>query len=176
MLNKFSKPYNYKLLNVNPFKYSGLVVSSTRIRKLLEKGNVELANKLLSRTWSVDGNVIAGKKVGRKLGYRTCNIKIINYVIPKSGIYAVKIKIGNKAKKYGGVAYLGSRPTFNGNEIFLEINIFNLNKNLYKKKLRIYFLKFLRNDKKFKDSTSLIQQMKKDIISAKKGLKLKLVL
>ena len=176
LLNKFSKPYNYKLLNVNPFKYSGLVVSSTRIRKLLEKGNVELANKLLSRTWSVDGNVIAGKKVGRKLGYRTCNIKIINYVIPKSGIYAVKIKIGNKTKKYGGVAYLGSRPTFDGNEIFLEINIFNLNKNLYKKKLRIYFLKFLRNDKKFKDSTSLIQQMKKDIISAKKGLKLKLVL
>jgi len=83
LLNKFSKPYNYKLLNVNPFKYSGIVVSSTRIRKLLENGNVELANKLLSRTWSIDGNVITGKKVGRKLGYRTCNIKIINYVIPK---------------------------------------------------------------------------------------------
>ena len=71
---------------------------------------------------------------------------------------------------------MGSRPTFEGKEIFLEINIFGLKKNLYKKKLTVYFVKFLRGDKKFNNSTQLIRQMNKDVISAKKGLKTKLVL
>ena len=84
--------------------------------------------------------------------------------------------IGNTKKIYKGVAYLGSRPTFQGKAVFLEINIFGIKKNLYKKKLKIYFLKFIREDKKFKDSATLISQMKKDVIFAKKGLKTKLVL
>ena len=84
--------------------------------------------------------------------------------------------IGNKKKIYGGVAYLGSRPTFKGKEIFLETNIFNINKNLYKKRLKVYFQKFVRRDKKFKNSANLIKQMNKDVIIAKKGLKTKLVL
>ena len=96
--------------------------------------------------------------------------------MPKIGVYSVKVLIGSKKKKYGGVAYLGSRPTFGGKKIFLETNIFGVKKNLYKKKLRIYLLKFIRKDQKFKDSAGLIRQMNKDINSAKKGLKTKLVL
>ena len=96
--------------------------------------------------------------------------------MPKIGIYAVKISVGDKKRKYGGVAYLGSRPTFGGKEIFLETNIFGIKKSLYKKKLRVYFLKFLRADKKFKNPSLLIKQMNKDVIFAKKGLKTKLVL
>ncbi|MDA9676763.1 riboflavin kinase, partial [bacterium] len=124
----------------------------------------------------IEGVVEKGKKLGRKLGYRTCNINIKNYILPKIGIYAVKILIGKKNKKYNGVAYLGSRPTFGGNKVFLEVNIFGIQKNLYKKRLRVYFLKFLRGDKKFKNSLQLINQMNKDVISAKKGLKEKLIL
>ena len=70
-----------------------------------------------------------------------------------------------------GVAYLGSRPTFKGKEIFLEINIFNIKQNLYRKKLRIYFVKFIRGDRKFSSSAGLIKQMNKDVILAKKSLK-----
>jgi len=170
LLNKLGKRYDYKLINVKPFKHSNKIVSSTKIRKYLKIGDISLANKLLSRTWLIEGKVKKGKKLGRKLGYRTCNINIKKYILPKSGIYAVKVSIGNKNKKYGGVAYIGSRPTFSGKEIFLEINIFGLNKNLYNKKLRVYFLKFLRGDKKFSNSEQLIEQMKKDVILAKKGL------
>ena len=82
----------------------------------------------------------------------------------------------NKKKIYQGVAYLGSRPTFKGKEVFLEVNIFGIKKNLYKKKLRVYFIKFIRKDKKFKSSSELIKQMNKDVISAKKGLKGKMVI
>ena len=176
LLKKYSKKYNYYLLNIKPFKYLNKTVSSTRIRNYLREGEIHLANKLLSRTWSIQGKVIKGKQVGRKLGYRTCNINIKNYILPKLGIYSVKVSIENISKIYGGVAYLGSRPTFQGKEVFLEINIFGLNKNLYKKKLTIHFLKFLRKDRKFSNPKQLIKQMKKDVIFAKKGLKTKLVL
>ena len=85
-----------------------------------------------------------------------------------SGIYAVKIKIENEKKILKGVAYLGTRPTFEGKEILLEINIFNFKENLYKKKLKVYFLKFIRRDRKFNSSAALIKQMNRDVISLKK--------
>ena len=176
LLKKFSNKYAYRLLNITPLKYSGKMISSTRIRKCLKNGDINLANKLLSRTWFIDGQVKKGKKIGRKLGYHTCNVKIKNYILPKIGIYAVKISVGDKKNIYGGVAYLGPRPTFGGKKIFLETNIFGIKKSLYKKKLRVYFLKFLRGDRKFKNPTQLIRQMNKDVIFAKKGLKTKLVL
>ena len=173
LLKKFSLKYDYKLLKINPCRYKQELVSSTRIRKSLQKGKIHLANKLLSRTWFIDGQVIRGKKMGRKLGYRTCNIRIKNYVLPKAGIYSVKVLIENKKNISGGVAYLGTRPTFRGKEILLEINIFGIKKNLYKKKLRVYFLKFIRRDRKFKSSIGLVRQMNKDVILAKKSLKMK---
>ena len=176
LLKKFSKKCSFKLLKISPLNYQGKIISSTRIRKCLKNGRLDSANTLLSRTWSIYGNVKKGKKIGRKLGYRTCNIQIKNYVLPKLGIYAVKVLIGNKKKMYRGVAYLGSRPTFGGKKIFLETNIFGIRKNLYKKRLKVYFVKFIRRDKKFKNSAKLIRQMNKDVISAKKGLKAKLML
>ena len=175
LLKKLSRKYKYKLKKVSPLKY-GDTISSTRIRKSLQKGNLGQANKLLSRTWFIEGNVVKGKKLGRKLGYRTCNVRIKNYVVPKEGIYVVKVSIANKKKIYNGISYLGSRPTFDGKEVFLETYIFDIKKNLYKKKLRIYFLKFMRSDKKFRNQDQLIKQMNKDVIFAKKGLKPKLVI
>tara|TARA_B100001123_G_scaffold391534_1_gene469962 strand:- start:326 stop:1261 length:936 start_codon:yes stop_codon:yes gene_type:complete len=175
LLKKLSRKYKYKLKKVSPLKY-GDTISSTRIRKSLQKGNLGQANKLLSRTWFIEGNVVKGKKLGRKLGYRTCNVRIKNYVVPKEGIYVVKVSIANKKKIYNGISYLGSRPTFDGKEVFLETYIFGIKKNLYKKKLRVYFLRFMRSDKKFRNQDQLIKQMNKDVIFAKKGLKPKLVI
>ena len=176
LLKKFSEKYNYQLLNTTAFKYEGKIVSSTRVRKCLQNGKIYLANKLLSRTWFIDGLVKKGKKIGRKLGYHTCNIHIKNYILPKVGVYGVKVSIGRNRKIFSGVAYLGCRPTFGGKKIFLEVNIFGIKKNLYKKRLRIYFQKYIRTDQKFKNSAELIKQMNKDVIFVKKGLKEKLVL
>jgi len=171
-----SKKYAYVLKKIDPHKQNGKVVSSTKIRKFLQKGNIKQANKLLSRTWSVEGHVQKGKKIGRKLGYRTCNIDLKNYILPKLGIYAVKILVKNSKKIFSGVAYIGPRPTFGGKKILLETYIFGINKNLYKKKIRVYFLKFIRRDRKFINQNELIKQMNKDVIFAKKELKTKIVL
>ena len=169
LLSNHSKICNYKLVKINPHKFKGKIISSTRIRKCLSLGHINLANKLLTRNWFVDGYVIKGKKLGRKLGYRTCNLNINNYILPKEGIYSVRVMVGNKIKLLKGVGYLGSRPTFEGKSIFLEINIFGINRNLYKKRLRVFFTKFIRRDKKFKNAAKLIEQMNKDVIAAKKG-------
>ena len=176
LLKKAGNKYKFSLIKINPYKYKRKIISSSRIRSYLQKGSIDLANKLLSRTWFIDGNVIKGKGRGRKLGYRTCNIKIKNYILPKFGIYAVKVFIKDYKKLYNGVAYLGPRPTFKEKGIILETYIIGIKKNLYQKSLKIYFLKFLRKDKKFKNSEKLIVQMTKDLIYAKKGLKTKLVL
>ena len=87
-----------------------------------------------------------------------------------------RVLIGKDNKLYKGVSYLGSRPTFGGKKVFLETNIFGIKKNLYRKTLKIYFLKFIRGEQKFRNSTSLMRQMNKDVIFAKKGLKTRLVL
>jgi len=158
------------------YKHKNKVVSSTQIRKSIQNGHLDLANALLSRTWFIEGVVQKGKKLGKKLGYPTCNIKIKSYVLPKIGIYTVKVLIGDNKKIMNGIAYLGYRPTFFGNKIMLEVNIFGIKKNLYKKKLRVYFLKFIRGEQKFENSSSLIRQMNKDVIFAKKSLKAKLAL
>ena len=83
LLKKFGKKYNFKLLNIRPLKYNKKIVSSTKVRKCLKNGAIELANKMLLRTWSIEGIVTKGKKMGRKIGYRTCNINVKNYVLPK---------------------------------------------------------------------------------------------
>ena len=176
LLKKFGKKYNYRLVNTKTFKHKEKMVSSTLIRKSLQNGYLDLANILLSRTWSIEGIVKKGKKLGKKLGYPTCNINIKNYVLPKIGIYTVKVLIGKNKKILNGIAYLGYRPTFGGKEIMLEVNIFGIKKNLYKKRLRVYFIKFIRGEQKFKNSTSLMKQMNKDVIFAKKSLKAKLAL
>ena len=165
-LKKFENKFNYKNLIVKPFKKKKKVISSTLIRKKIKEGKIKDVNKLLNRNWVVDGKVIKGNKRGRKIGFPTCNLKMGDYVIPRLGVYAVKVKSSNFNKK--GVANIGYRPTFNGQSLLLETNIFGINKNLYNKVISVSFKKFIRGEKKFKDIEYLKKQIKIDIKQAKK--------
>ena len=164
-LEKLGKKFNYKNLIIKPFKKKNNVISSTLIRKKIREGKIKEVNKLLNRNWSVDGKVIKGKKRGRKIGFPTCNIKMGNYVIPRLGVYAVKVKTSKFNKN--GVANVGYRPTFNGQSLLLETNIFGINKNLYNKVISVSFKKFIRPEKKFKNFDYLKKQIKFDIKKAK---------
>ena len=163
--------YNYKLIIPPPLKKNNKIISSTKIRKLLSNGNLELANKYLTRKWEIEGKVQKGRKVGGKIGFATCNIDIGNYIIAKPGVYAVKVRLKSNKKKINGIANLGFRPTFNQNKILLEVNLFNFNRNIYNKKLAVEFIKFIRREKKFKSIKQLTNQIKKDIRIAKRSLK-----
>tara|TARA_B100000579_G_scaffold336775_1_gene287680 strand:- start:1516 stop:2430 length:915 start_codon:yes stop_codon:yes gene_type:complete len=167
-LKKYSNIYNYKTVITNPFKQINKVISSTIIRKKISQGKIYEINKLLNRNWRIQGKVIKGHKRGRKIGFPTCNVKILDYVIPKLGVYAVRVKTTKFVKK--GIANIGYRPTFNGQNLLLEVNIFGINKNLYNKEINVDFIKFIRSEKKFKSLEQLKKQIKIDIIQAKKNV------
>jgi len=165
-LKNFEKKYFYKTVITSPHRKKKQIVSSSLIRKIIYQGRVKEAKKLLGRTWSIEGVVIKGAQRGRKIGFPTCNIKLNSYTIPKLGVYSVWVQIDNLKKK--GIANIGYRPTFSGKSLLLEVNIFGIKRNLYKKILKISFIKFIRAEKKFKNINELTIQIKKDIESAKK--------
>ena len=159
------KKYSYKTIVTSPVLKNKKTISSTLIRKFLKMGKIKKANKLLGRKWEVIGKVTRGYRRGRKIGFPTCNLNLDNYIIPKCGVYAVNVRINKILKK--GIANIGYRPTFEGKKLLLEVNIFNLKKNLYDKKINVIFNKFIRPEKKFKNILQLKNQIKKDIRLAK---------
>ena len=163
--------YNYKIIKPSPLKKGKKIISSTLIRKLLQRGELKNANKLLGRNWSIIGVVQKGRRIGKKLGVPTCNIDIKNYVIAKPGVYSVRVKVNNSNKIFKGIANLGYRPTFGEKKILLEVNLFNFSGNLYNKSLNVSFYSFIRSEKKFNDHQDLIKQIEKDLKQAKFDLK-----
>ena len=164
-LIKFEKQYLYETVVTAPYKKKNKIISSSLIRKFINHGQIEKVEKLLGRPWCLEGAVIRGAQRGRKIGFPTCNIKLRSYTQPKLGVYSVWVQFNNLKKR--GIANIGYRPTFNGKSVLLEVNIFGIKKNLYKKILKITFIKFIRPEKKFKNINQLKFQIKKDIAIAK---------
>ena len=165
-LKKFEKMYNFRNVVTNPLKKNNKIISSSFIRKKIRLGKIIEINKLLNRNWTVIGKVIKGQRRGHKIGFPTCNLNLNNYVVPKLGVYAVKVKSKNFYKN--GIANIGYRPTFNGQNLLLETNIFGINKNLYNKVISVKFKKFIRPEKKFRNLKQLKKQIQLDIKQAKK--------
>ena len=168
LLKAFQKKYNYKIINPKPLKKIKKIISSTLIRKLLVQGKLNKANYLLNRNWSIEGTVQKGRMMGKKIVFPTANIKMNDYIIPKLGVYAVRVKQENVGGLLKGIANIGYRPTFNQKKILLEVNLFNFNKNIYNKKLTVEFLKFIRKEKKFNGINDLRKQINFDLVKAKK--------
>ena len=146
-------------------------ISSSRIRRLLGNGDVSKAAKLLTYNYTISGKIVEGFKVGRTIGFPTANIQIWEdyKVIPAFGVYAVFVHI--EGEKYKGMLYIGKRPTLhNGDNISLEVNIFDFDEDLYNKALTAEFIEFVRADEKFDGIEALKAQIKKDKESVQKIL------
>ena len=167
-LRKYSNSYNYKTMITHPLTKAARVISSTIIRKKISQGKIYEVNKLLNRNWCIQGKVIKGHRRGRTIGFPTCNINISDYAMPKLGVYGVKVNNAKFQRK--GIANIGYRPTFNGQNLLLEVNIFGINKNLYNKVINVNFIKFIRPEQKFKDLEQLKKQIKVDINRVKKNV------
>jgi riboflavin kinase / FMN adenylyltransferase len=139
-----------------------IAVSSSKIRKALEAGDIDTANHFLGRPYSITGRIIKGDKLGRVLGFPTANIDLDSHdkLIPTEGIYAVKVM--HEKIEYGGMLYIGTRPTVDGSKRSIEVNIFNFEKEIYGESLQVSFIKLLRMDSKFQDLESLKEQLHKD--------------
>lgn len=150
-------------VNIIPPVYVGHeIVSSTAIRNSIKAGDIKKANRFLGRNFTIIGSVVKGKNRGRKLGFPTANIKLIdNYVLPKQGVYITNTIVDGE--KLISLTNIGYNPTFNEDELKIETYILDFNGNLYGKTLQIQFIDFIRDDVKFNTAQELIEQIEKDV-------------
>jgi riboflavin kinase / FMN adenylyltransferase len=146
-------------------------VSSTKIRKALESGDIDTANHFLGRPYQLSGRIIKGDKLGRVLGFPTANIDLDSHdkLVPAEGIYAVTVLHGHAT--YGGMLYIGNRPTVDGSRRSIEVNIFDFEKDIYGETIQVSFHQLLRSDSKFEDLESLKRQLEHDKVTALQALK-----
>lgn len=146
--------------------YNDIEISSTQIRKALEKGEVSLANQMLGYAYTIEGKVINGYKIGRTLGFPTANIQLTNNkLLPQDGVYAVECQIDDKT--YKGVLSIGERATFSIEGKSIELHIFFFDSEIYFKEIKIQIKDFLREQQKFSSKEALIEQITKDCENAK---------
>ena len=149
------------------------IISSQKIRKLIQNGQLDIANSLLGRNWCITGIVEKGKQQGREIGFPTANLNIKNFLKPPLGVYVTRLKIidqkelENSNDWLPSISNIGTRPTVSGDSINLETHIIDLNNkdfdiNLYGKRIRVELLEFLRSEKKFNSLSELKKQIEFD--------------
>jgi riboflavin kinase / FMN adenylyltransferase len=158
--------YGFDVEEISRQDVDHIGVSSTKIRKALEEGDIDTANQLLGNTYSLTGRVVSGDKLGRLLGFPTANIEVDTAfkLIPADGIYAVTVRYEHQTFK--GMLYIGNRPTINGIKRNIEVNIFDFDKDIYGDSLTLNFHSLIRQDKKFSDLEGLRAQLATDKIDA----------
>ena len=161
-LKKYGEKYGFEVEEISKQDVDEVAVSSTKIRKALQEGDVEKANTYLGSNFLLTGTIVKGKGLGKDLGFPTANLKIEETykLIPKTGVYVVKSLIDDQ--EFFGMMNIGYNPTVGGSEKTIETYFFNLDKNLYGKKLQIEMLKRIREEKKFSGVEELIEAMKED--------------
>ncbi len=166
-LKKFEVSGGFKVVEIQKQEVEDITVSSTKIRKAISKGDLKIANNLLRYNYALTGTVERGQGLGRQLGYPTANLKVLDKhkLIPCIGIYAVYAHHQNT--RYEGMLYIGNRPTIEGvDNLVIEVNIFDFDKDIYDESLKIEFLEFLRGDAQFENLDALKAAIAADKISA----------
>lgn len=154
--------FGYGLSVVEPVKAKDQVVSSTLIRKHLLEGQVSQANALLGRVYSVEGHVDHGKKMGRKLGYPTANLKTeFEMSVLKPGVYISQVLW--RGQTYNSVTNVGFNPTFDQEHFTIETYILDFDKDIYMENIQVLFLKYLRPEIKFTSLQDLIDKISQDV-------------
>ena len=162
LLNKLGEKFGFAVEQLPPVMVDGAIVSSTRIRDMVQAGMVWEARKLLGRFYRVQGKVITGQKRGGPLlGFPTANICLKDELFPKTGVYAVWVEVLGQV--YPGVANIGYNPTFGNDYLSVEAHILNFKQNIYGQDIRVHFVQRLRSEKKFSGLDELKKQIKADI-------------
>lgn len=162
-LMDYSRRQGFYLEEISAKDIDQMAVSSSKIRKALEEGQLDLANAYLGHPYFITALVVKGKQLGRKLGYPTANLFVENKekIIPANGVYFVEVEVSKIS--YRGMMSIGYNPTTdNDQRIKLEVNIFDFDADLYHQHLTVRFLKRLRNEENFKDLEALKAQLKRD--------------
>ena len=168
MLKDWSKSQGISLSKLPTFLIDNRRVSSTWIRETLSLSDFSTTKKLLGRPYSFEGKVVHGNRLGRSIGFPTANIWLPKNNLPIKGVFSVKISID--VSEFEGIANIGIRPTVGGTSPVLEVNIFDFKKEIYGKRIKVEFVKKIRDEKKFDSLDDLKKQIAKDVNTAKEQL------
>lgn len=165
-LIKNGPTYGFEVEEIPRHDVDHVAVSSSKIRAALLEGDLKTATHFLGRPYSLSGTVVKGDKLGRVLGFPTANIDIDSHhkLIPGEGIYATIVRHADKL--YGGMLYIGRRPTLNSTELSIEVNIFEFDQDIYGETIQVDLISLLRKDSRFQDLEALKKQLAADKISS----------
>ena len=175
LLENEAANYNFRVKEIPEHVLQDVIISSTKIREALQGGDIKTAAAYLGYDYFFSGKVIEGNKLGRKIGYPTANLHIEDEkkLIPANGVYAVEVEIKNlkwDKKTFGGMMNIGIRPTVDGSNRAIEVNIFNFDEDIYGLDIKITLKKWLRAEVKFPGLDTLKAQLALDKINAVAGL------
>ena len=162
MLEAVGKQYGFSVVNTDTFTIASERVSSTRVRKVLEQNDFDLAERLLGRRYRIAGRVMHGQKLGRQLGVPTANIRMHRFIAPLRGVYAATVYRAEQVLGQG-VCNIGMRPTVDGTQPVLEVHLLDFDEDLYGQLLSVEFETFLRKEQKFDGLEQLRKQIFNDI-------------
>ena len=170
-LKEFGRTYNFEVEEISVKEIDDVAVSSTKIRKALNEGDIETANSYLGYNFMISGEVVMGKAIGRTINYPTANLKLkeLYKLIPKNGVYIVQSTIDGE--KIFGITSIGTNPTVGGTEKTIETHFLNFKKDIYGRTITIEFLKFIRDEETFDSVEILKQEIRKDELFAEQYLK-----
>jgi riboflavin kinase/FMN adenylyltransferase len=169
LLIELGAQLGFQVCVLGPCSVKGTPISSTRVRQLVAEGDVVEAARLLGRPYQVKGRVIRGRdRGGRLVGFPTANLKLVDELWPKQGVYAVTVVHGERT--YQGVANIGHNPTFGENELSVETHILGFSGDLYDQVIRLNFIARLRDEKRFSGPQELHTQIEADIARARQIL------
>jgi len=159
-LTTLAELYDFNIEKIDPQYFEDVTVSSSKIRKLIEKGEMLKAMHYLGYAFLLSGKVIKGNSLGKTIGFPTANIKVENKlkIYPADGVYAVKININER--EYNGMMNIGQKPTVGDNSKTLEVNIFDFNHDIYGNGIKVRFVKRIRDERKFEN----LQELKKQLL------------
>ncbi len=172
---RYGMEMGMEVVRARVYEQNSVTVSSSLIRSELLRGKVADVKELLGYGYSIGGVVTSGFQIGRKIGYPTANIRVDGHkIIPCDGVYAVRVMV--EGTFYGGMLNIGCRPTFDNGRRSVEVNLFDFSGDIYNERLRVYFVAFMRHERKFGTVDEFITQLShderqaKDLISASGGL------
>ncbi len=160
----YGRELGIQVVQAKSYTLDNMKVSSSLVRSFLEGGEVEMATRCLNRPYELSGKVKKGFQEGRKLGFPTANLDLGDngQLIPKEGVYAVWAAVDGHSRLMPAMMDIGSRPTFGGSRLSLEVNIIGFQGNLYDKLVKVQFVSRVRDNRKFDSADSLAEQLRKD--------------
>lgn len=170
MLRRLGEELGFTVEVLEPIASNGLVYSSTAVRQMIADGDVRGVVRLIGRHFSVGGTVVHGRQRGKGLGFPTANLQTDKELIPKPGVYAVKVKVDDEAT-YDGACNIGDNPTFGNGSLSIEVFIFDFDGDIYGREVRLYFVDRIRDEMTFPDPQALQEAIGRDVARCREILR-----